>query len=251
MSGDPEEDAEREAPHPLLAWVDGDVCPRSEPYPCPYLPDRLARHRGFRIEGMPGELYHDLMDRGFRRSGDVFYAMACDDCRLCVPIRVPVDQFVPSKQQRRALRRNADVTVRFGEPEFTAAKFALYRRYLAEQHGKHDTSESEDEFRASMYATVVDTVEATYRLGDHLLAVSLLDVCRRSVSAVYHFYDPDHRDRSLGVFSVLQEIAWAQRIGVPHYYLGFWIAGAKTMHYKANYRPHELLRDETWSAADA
>ncbi|MFO1029479.1 MAG: arginyltransferase [Planctomycetota bacterium] len=242
-------DAERDAPHPMLAWVDGDTCPRSEPYPCPYLPDRVARQRGFRVEGMPGELYHDLMDRGFRRSGDVFYAMACDDCRLCVPIRVPVDHFVPSKQQRRALRKNEDVTVRFAEPEFTPAKFALYRRYLAEQHGKHDTGENEAEFRTSMYGRVVDTVEATYWLGDLLLGASLLDVCRRSVSAVYHYYDPDHRDRSLGVFSVLQEIEWTQRIGVPHYYLGFWIEGAKTMHYKANYRPHELLRDGEWSAA--
>ena len=247
MSGD----AVPDAPHPLLAWVDSDACPRSEPYPCAYLPDRLARQRGFRVEGMPGELYHDLMDRGLRRSGDVFYAMACDDCRLCVPIRVPVDHFVASKQQRRVLRKNGDVTVRFREPEFTSAKFALYRRYLEAQHGRTDASESEDEFRTSMYAPVVDSIEATYWLGDRLLAVSLLDVCRRSVSAVYHFYDPDHRDRSLGVFSVLEEIAWTQRIGVPHYYLGFWITGAKTMHYKANYRPHELLRDGIWSTAES
>lgn len=240
------------AAHPLLRWVDADQCPRSEPYPCPYLPGRMARQRGFRVPGMPGPLYHELMDRGFRRSGDVFYAMACDGCRLCVPIRVPVATFAPSKSQRRALRRNEDVTVQTGTPVFTPAKFALYRRYLQVQHGRTDeggSGESEAEFAASMYGAVVDSVEVTYTLGDRLLAVSLLDVCPDSVSAVYHFYDPDERDRSLGVFSVLMEIEFARQLGVPHYYLGYWIEGAKTMHYKANYRPHELLRAGRWQPA--
>lgn len=245
---------------PLLRWVDADECPRSEPYPCPYLPGRMARQRGFRVAGMPGELYHDLMDRGFRRSGDVFYAMVCDDCRLCVPIRVPVATFAPSKSQRRALRRNEDVTVQVGPPTFTPEKFALYRRYLAGQHGRGETAgdgsdsanggEREDEFRASMYGAVVDTVEVTYTLGDRLLATSLLDVCARSVSAVYHFYDPDEGARSLGVFSVLMEIEYTRQLGVPHYYLGYWIEGAKTMQYKANYRPHELLRAGRWQPAN-
>lgn len=250
----------RTTEHALLRWVDAGECPRSEPYPCPYLPGRMARQRGFRVAGMPGELYHELMDRGFRRNGDVFYAMVCDDCRLCVPIRVPVATFAPSKSQRRALRKNEDVTVQVGPPAFTPEKFALYRRYLAGQHGRSEAdddgsdsangSEREDEFRASMYGAVVDTVEVTYTLGDRLLATSLLDVCSRSVSAVYHFYDPDEGARSLGVFSVLMEIEYTRQLGVPHYYLGYWIEGAKTMQYKANYRPHELLRAGRWQPAE-
>lgn len=248
------------AEHALLRWVDAGECPRSEPYPCPYLPGLMARQRGFRVTGMPGDLYHELMDRGFRRSGDVFYAMVCDDCRLCVPIRVPVATFAPSKSQRRALRKNEDVTVQVGPPTFTSAKFALYRRYLGGQHGRGETEdvdegaagsgEREDEFRASMYGSIVDTVEVTYTLGDRLLAVSLLDVCPRSVSAVYHFYDPDEGARSLGVFSVLMEIEYTRQLGVPHYYLGYWIEGARTMQYKANYRPHELLRAGRWQPAE-
>lgn len=248
------------AEHALLRWVDAGECPRSEPYACPYLPGRMARQRGFRVAGMPGELYHELMDRGFRRNGDVFYAMVCDDCRLCVPMRVPVATFAPSKSQRRALRKNEDVTVQVGPPTFTPEKFALYRRYLAGQHGRGEAEgegsdgangdEREEEFRASMYGSVVDTVEVTYTLGDRLLATSLLDVCARSVSAVYHFYDPDEGARSLGVFSVLMEIEYTRQLGVQHYYLGYWIEGAKTMQYKANYRPHELLRAGRWQPAE-
>jgi arginyl-tRNA--protein-N-Asp/Glu arginylyltransferase len=66
------------------------------------------------------------------------------------------------------------------------------------------------------------------------------------VSAVYHFYDPEHKDRSLGVFSVLAEIDWTRQLGVPFYYLGYWVEGSKTMAYKANYGPHEVLRAGRW-----
>ena len=46
------------------------------------------------------------------------------------------------------------------------------------------------------------------------------------------------------------EIAEAARRGVPHYYLGYWVEGARTMEYKADYRPHEVLRDGVWKRDD-
>jgi len=233
----------------LLQWVDADELSRTPLRPCNYLPDRLARERAFLADRLNGETYHDLMDRGFRRSGQMFYAMDCPDCRQCVPLRVPVATFRPTKSQRRAARRNHDVQVTVRAPSPTPATFDLYCRYLRSQHPDAERDESLEQFRASLYADVVDTVEVLYKLGERLIAVSLLDVSRRSVSAVYHFYDPEHKDRSLGVFSVLAEIDWTRRIGVPFYYLGYWIEGAKTMHYKANYGPHELLRDGRWQPA--
>jgi arginine-tRNA-protein transferase len=245
-AGNPDDGVDAGAQDPLLAWVDRDELPRTLPYPCPYVPGRIARQRGFLAEGLDAERYHDLMDRGFRRSGQLFYAMDCEQCRACVPIRVPVATFAPSRSQRRAWRKNLDIAVAVRRPECDAATFALYRRYLAHQHPGHAGDETEASLRESLYAPVVDTMEMTYSLGDRLVAVSLLDVCSRSVSAVYHFYDPEFADRSLGVFSVLAEIEWCKQIGVPHYYLGYWIEGAETMHYKANYGPHELLRDRRW-----
>lgn len=235
----------------LRAWLESVELPPTPPHPCSYLPGLLASERAFRADTLDPEAYHELMDRGFRRSGSTFYAMACADCRRCVPIRVPVAEFAPSRSQRRAQRRNQDVRVHIGRPEFTAATWDLYRRYGQAQHGKRDEDDSPEGLRDSLYAPVVDTYEVTYRLGDRAIGKSLLDVCSRSVSAVYHFYDPDHARRSIGVFSVLAEIAWTRQIGVPHYYLGFWIEGAKTMQYKADYRPHELLIDGTWRRVDA
>lgn len=229
----------------LRAWLTAHPLPRTTPHPCPYLPGRHAAERAFLAESLDPEAYHELMDRGFRRNGTLFYATDCEGCRRCVPLRVPVDEFTPSRSQRRVLKKNADVRATFALPEFTAATFALYVRYLRAQHdGVAD--ETPESFRASLYERVVDTIEVTYSLGARTIGKSLLDRSSRSVSAVYHFYEPELRSRSLGVFSVLTEIEWTRATGVPHYYLGFWVEGARTMQYKANYRPHELLVDGTW-----
>lgn len=228
------------------------IDPRSLPllpaHPCPYLPDLAARERAFLAESLDPEIYHELMDRGFRRSGPMFYAMDCEGCRRCVPIRVPVAEFTPSRSQRRVWKKNADVRVHVGRPDLSDATCDLYRRYVRAQHGKEDDA-SPAALRESLYAPVVDTFEATYLLGDREIGKSLLDVCSRSVSAVYHFYDPEFAARSIGVFSVLAEIEWTRKLGVPHYYLGYWVEGAETMHYKANYRPHELWLDGQWRRA--
>ncbi len=236
-----------EAPAESLGiLVDAGRLPQTPLHPCPYLPGLEARERFFVARRLDPELYHDLMDAGFRRSGEMFYAADCPGCRRCVPLRVPAADFAPSRSQRRVLRKNRDVEVRIRRPEFSRTTFDLFRRYRRHQHGAPALPESADACRAWLYDPVVDTIEMAYTIGADLAALSLLDVCSRSVSAVYHFYAPEFARRSLGVFSALTEIEWTRRIGAPYYYLGYWVEGAKTMHYKADYRPHELLVDGAW-----
>lgn len=224
--------------------------PHTPPHPCPYLPGRIARERAFVTDRLDPELYHELMERGFRRSGDLFYAPDCPGCRACVPLRVPVAAFVASRSQRRRTRRNEDVRVLVRRPEFTADTWSLYQRYLHFQHAPRAEPETPAALRTGLYVSPVATTELLYRVGERTVAISLLDVCSRSVSAVYHFFDPEFAARSLGVFSVLHEIGWTHAQGIPHYHLGYWIEGAPTMRYKANYRPHELLREGRWQPAD-
>ncbi len=217
---------------------------------CPYLPGRQSRSAAFRASSLSAEIYHDLMDAGFRRSGDIIYQPQCPGCRQCIPLRVCVDRFVPSKSQRRVLRRNDDLDVYVGPARIDARRVELYRKYVIQRH-KRDLSDSDDT-PAWLYRSPVTTVETTFMTGDgRLLAVGICDVSTRSVSSVYFFFDPDEAGRSLGTFGALCEIDYARRMGIPYYYLGYWIPESPAMSYKANFAPAEVLStDGVWRTLD-
>ncbi|MBK8269478.1 MAG: hypothetical protein IPK83_14705 [Planctomycetes bacterium] len=92
---------------------------QSEPHPCPYLANRTATDQYTVTDQIDPFDFQILMDNGFRRSGRIVYRPRCVGCSECIPIRVPVDRFLPSRSQRRAIRRNADVEVDVGRPVST------------------------------------------------------------------------------------------------------------------------------------
>jgi arginyl-tRNA--protein-N-Asp/Glu arginylyltransferase len=209
---------------------------------CSYLPGRPAVHRGFMTDRLPGDVYHRFMDAGFRRSGRVFYQPICQGCRECVPIRVPTDRFIPSKSQRRVVRRNADLTITTGPAVATDENYDLYRRYQSARHDREPGEDGPDAFRSFLYDSPVDTVEFQYRIADgRLIAVGITDVCRLSLSSVYFYFDPAESGRSLGTFGVVTEIEWARTRGVPAYYLGYFVKSCAKMKYKSNFQPFALL----------
>jgi leucyl-tRNA---protein transferase len=219
---------------------------------CSYLPFREASQDSWLSWRLAPDAYKALMDRGLRRSGYLIYDNVCAHCKLCVPMRVPTDRFKPSKSQRRVLRRNAGIQSVVQEPRLTIEKHELYCRYLDSQHQGSAQSSELESMREFLYSSCVATVEVEYRTDDgRLVGVSICDVGRNYMSSVYHFFDPAESRRSIGVYSILNEINLCRDKGIPHYYLGYWIKGCATMDYKAQYRPHELLINGNWTQPDA
>jgi leucyl-tRNA---protein transferase len=216
------------------------------PHPCPYLPGRESTLRAFHAGRMDAELYHEFLDRSFRRSGAVIYQPVCQGCRECVPIRVPVGKFRPSKSQRRCRRRNEDLVLKVGESVATDEKFSLYQRYQSERHDSDPDTRSG--FESFLYRSPVDTLEFVYRdQAGQLLAVGICDVCHRSLSSVYFYYDPAQSRRGLGTYGALCELKYAAERHIEHYYLGFWVKGCGKMSYKADFKPCEILHaDGCW-----
>jgi arginine-tRNA-protein transferase len=209
-------------------------------HPCSYLPGLSARHQAFIASRLAPGIYHSLMDLNFRRSGSVFYRPACGRCRECRAIRVPVDEFQPSRAQRRCWRRNQDMYVELGEPAPTHEKHQLYRRYLAMRHDRQ-MGGAWAEFCEFLYDSPVQTIEVTFRLAERLVAVGIVDAEPDALSTVYCYFDPDEPQRSLGVYNVLWTIEHCRRQHVPYLYLGYYVRDCAKMNYKAGFRPCELL----------
>ncbi len=212
---------------------------------CLYLPDRLSQLRYRVIDHCEPETYQRLLERGWRRFGRVFFRPACAACGECQSLRIDVESFRANRSMRRTRARNRDLRVMLRRSAVSDQHIELYDRYhrdMAERKGWTEKSTTMlDYYRTFVEGHEEFGHELIYLDGDRLVAVALIDLLPRAISAVYCFYDPELRARSLGVYSVLRQVELARERGVPYLYLGFWIADNRSMCYKARYRPHEIL----------
>lgn len=227
---------------------------RSGPMPCPYLPGRVERKLFTRLSGAyTVEVNSSLSRAGFRRSHDIVYRPVCPTCQACVPVRIPVDRFAPGRTLRKTARVNADLTVALKPAVATAEQ---YRLFVAYQNARHDDSDmarmAMGDFTAMIDEGRADTslLEARDAEGQ-LIGAMLTDRLEDGYSAVYSFYDPQQNDRSLGSYLILALIRLAAAEGLPHIYLGYWIAESRKMAYKARFRPLEYLSNDGWRDASA
>jgi arginine-tRNA-protein transferase len=234
---------------------------REAPRPCSYLDATPASLVHKQLLYVSPEELDAMLERGWRRFGTDYFRPACSPCRECVSLRLPVDRFAPSRQQRRVLRKGASLAVVVGTPVVDAARVSLHARWYAERERTRgwDASPLDAEEYARQFAFPHPCArEVAYYDGARLVGVGLCDETPRALSAGYFFYDPAYAAHSPGVLHVLTLVRLARERGRAHVYLGFRINGCASMRYKARFRPHELLADRPgmngaprWIEADA
>jgi arginine-tRNA-protein transferase len=231
------------------------------PSRCGYLPTEQWSLEYEYVGEMSRAEYLQRMLEGWRRFGHMLFRPACESCRACRPLRILVNEFSPNRSQRRCRQLNEGVVeLRIDTPSVTRAKLDLYDRYhsfQADHKGWPEHAPKDAEGYAESYVFhPFDVEEWCYYLDGQLVGVGYVDYLpdepgkakadRPSVtglSAVYFFYDPDQRERGLGTWNVLSLLDEARRRALPYVYMGYSVAGCRSMEYKTRFVPNEV-RDE-------
>lgn len=222
---------------------------QSLPHACSYLADQEASTLFLDPQQeLSLSMYASLSHAGFRRSGEHIYRPHCASCNACKSVRLRVADFAPSKQQLRTLRRNQDLTWSWGAAEFKAEYYQLYERYLNSRHADGAMyPASPEQFRGFLVTDKIWASLAEFRdSAGRLVAVAAVDLLPDGLSAIYTFFDPQEKRRSLGVFVLLWEIQQAASKELDYVYLGYWIRDCKKMNYKQLYQPLEILDKQVW-----
>ena len=217
---------------------------------CSYLPDQKAKtlfvDPQMRIST---DSYSQLSELGFRRSGGHIYRPHCENCNACQSIRIPVNQFKPSKSQKRILNKNRDLSITRTYPAMNHEYFHLYKVYIDQRHADGDMyPPTQEQFYQFLVEGSLDSW--FYELRDasnKLVAVAVTDHLNQDMSALYTFYDPEEEHRSLGTFAILWQISEASRRGMNYLYLGYWIKTCRKMNYKTAFTPLEMLINGHWT----
>lgn len=223
------------------------------PYECSYLPHMEARSQVAAPSHLiDKQVYSGLIEQGFRRSGMFTYKPHCDSCTACVPLRIKVADFLPTRSQTRAWKRHEGLVATRLEPGFSQEHYQLYLQYQRRRHaGGGMDQDSIDQYEQFLLQSRVETQLIEFRepstnyVKGSLRMVSIVDILNDGMSAVYTFFDPDFAG-GLGTFNVLWLIESARSRGLAYIYLGYWIESSDKMSYKADYKPHQLLADGVW-----
>ena len=226
------------------------------PYTCSYLPNKTARSQVATPSHLiHADVYNDLLNAGFRRSGLYTYRPYCDECKACIATRILVNQFTPSRSQRRAQKKHVGLEATVLNLGYQEEHYQLYQRYQTERHAGGDMDgDDQDQYMQFLLQSRVNSRIVEFRDGPldrhpgRLRMVSMIDILEQGISSVYTFYDTVSPTTSYGNYSILWQIEQARILGLPYLYLGYYIKESDKMSYKIKYQPMEGLIDDHWQA---
>ncbi|MCK5121708.1 MAG: arginyltransferase, partial [Methylococcales bacterium] len=220
----------------------------TEQQPCNYLNKKNSQsafvHPSFQLNTT---IYSQLIEQGFRRSGNEVYTPHCPDCSECIPSRISAEQFIPSKNQRRCIKKNLQTSVTIKPAKFEQAHYDMYMRYQKQRHQEGGMADSSpDDYISFLASDWCNTLFVEFSINGELAAIAIVDLLDNALSAVYTFFEPELSSYSLGTYAVLWQIEHAKEMNLEYVYIGFWIKNCQKMSYKTQYQPIQGFINNEW-----
>jgi len=214
---------------------------------CSYFDDKMCDIRYKYIEQCSSSEQLKMLERGWRRFGNMHFVPECRSCTECKTIRIDIEKFEFSKSQRRVLNKNKDTEVYIQKPTVTYEHIDLFNKYhdvMSQKKNWELNVIDVNEYNNSYVNGAHDFgKEILYFRNNKLVGVALSDMMQGGMSAVYCYYDHDFEHLSIGQFSILAQISIAKQNKIPYLYLGYWIKDHFSMGYKERYAPFEVLEN--------
>jgi len=210
---------------------------------CFFYPGRMWMAEFRQIREMSGETFQSHLESGYFSRGMDFYKPICSTCQECIPVRLPVAEFRPSKSQRKLWRQNSNLEVRVAKPQYSEERLELYSHYHRDRWGwvSVEAEILRPHFQEHLIIDWGGAWEISYWLEGQLLGFGLVDETPEGANSRYFVYDPElGKARGLGIYSLMREIEWCKQRNKEYLYLGMYVASSPSMSYKVDFRPFEL-----------
>lgn len=213
---------------------------------CSYLQEKEQTTHYKIINNCSKESCQNLVERGYRRFGKMYFRPICPTCDECKSIKIDVENFEFSKSAKRILKKSKLFTSRIQRPTLSDEHIKLFEKYhlyMQEKKNWDYTPTNAQNYYNSFVSGYNDFgYEVLYFFDEKLIAVDLIDILEDGVSSIYFYYDPDFSSYSLGKLSLYKQIQYAKQTEKKWIYLGYYVKDCDSLSYKAEYKPYLTLQ---------
>jgi arginine-tRNA-protein transferase len=225
---------------------------------CSYLDDKEQTTHYKIIQNCSAYTAKELIERGYRRFGEMYFRPICPDCNECQSIKIDVNNYIFSKSSKRVLKKAKNIQSYIQQPTMSQEHLDLfdkYHKYMRDKKGwKYQKSSPQHYYNSFVTGHNNYGYEVLYFDNTKLIGVDLIDILEDGISSIYFYYNPEYSSLSLGKLSLLMQIQLAQKLSKKWIYLGYYVQDCPSLSYKAEYKPYITLQgrpsidsDYTWS----
>lgn len=212
---------------------------------CSYLDNKEQITHYKIIDDCTSNQTQELVERGYRRFGKMYFRPICSTCHECQSIKIDVDNYSFSKSEKRVIKKAKDITIYIQTPQLTQEHLDLFEKYhlfMKNKKGWTYQKTTPDHYYNSFVSGHEDFgFEVLYYDKDKLIGVDLIDILEDGISSIYFYYDPMYSNLSMGKYSLLMQIKFAKEANKKWIYLGYYVENCSSLNYKADYKPYLTL----------